>query len=255
MIDEDLEGYDEDVAAATVRRLRPVMPEVLREPGTFTLKEVNPPNRQKARTFKALMTTAPIPTTGYGGWSRVARPRRKALTEWVGRDSVSVTIQFLLDNYADGRGLWIENKCQILDELAGVESHDPEPPLMELHSDPPKLMPHGHARASHNLWFIDGLSWNADDIRYNKAGNRIRASGTLILTQFVKDVRLSPAAKKRTTHGGRRRTYRVRAGDTLMSIAARKDVYGNWRQWRKIARANKIRDPKKLKIGQVLRIP
>lgn len=48
-------------------------------------------------------------------------------------------------------------------------------------------------------------------------------------------------------------TVTVKAGDTLIGISTR--VYGNGGQWRKIADANKVRDPKRLAVGQVLRIP
>lgn len=48
-------------------------------------------------------------------------------------------------------------------------------------------------------------------------------------------------------------TVTVKAGDTLIGISTR--VYGNGGQWRKIADANKVRNPKRLAVGQVLRIP
>lgn len=51
------------------------------------------------------------------------------------------------------------------------------------------------------------------------------------------------AAKKHT----------VKRGDTLSRIASR--YYGNANLWRRIATANKIRDPRKLKVGQRLTIP
>ncbi len=51
------------------------------------------------------------------------------------------------------------------------------------------------------------------------------------------------------------RTYRVRRGDTLSSIA--KGVYGDEKQWVKILKANKgkLKGSQKIKIGQVLIIP
>ena len=51
------------------------------------------------------------------------------------------------------------------------------------------------------------------------------------------------------------RTYVVRAGDTLRSIALR--AYGNEERWRRIYRANKasIRDPDVLVVGTTLTIP
>ena len=51
------------------------------------------------------------------------------------------------------------------------------------------------------------------------------------------------------------RTYVVRAGDTLRSIAV--SAYGNEARWREIYRANRaaIRDPDVLVVGTTLTIP
>jgi hypothetical protein len=228
------------------------------EKGSFTVTELDPPGGHDARTFTGSMMTAPVVVAGYGGWSRIARPRRMALTEWVGRDALSVAFDFILDDLAEGLGLYVESQCQILEELAGVEEGDPEPPLLRLESSPEPLMPHGQHRASDNRWFIESLVWNQDQVRYNNAGNRVRAQATITLTVFSEDERLSAAAtarKNAAKKGGKRKTYTVRAGDTLQKIAARKDVYGDSKKWKKIATANKIRDPKHLKKGQVLKIP
>jgi LysM repeat protein len=48
-------------------------------------------------------------------------------------------------------------------------------------------------------------------------------------------------------------TYTIKRGDTLGSIS--KKVLGSSKFWRKIARANNITDPSKIRIGQVLEIP
>ena len=49
------------------------------------------------------------------------------------------------------------------------------------------------------------------------------------------------------------RTYTVRAGDTLGDIARR--TYGTATAWQRIARANPLVDPTRLKVGQPLRLP
>ena len=234
--------------------------------GTVRLEEADPPKGQKGMRVVAYLTKAPIPVAGYGGWSRVARPRKKALTEWVGRDSLSIECQILFDTLEDAEGLFTENQIRDLESMAGLDSGDPEPPLLELHSEPPPLMPHGYHRAAHVQWFVDTLTWDADSIVVNKDGNRVRAGGTLTVTQYVEDDRLghlSPAKKARSDKGkgkgkgkgGKRKTYTVKPGDTLQKIAARKDVYNDAKQWGKIAKANSIRDPKHLTVGKELKIP
>ena len=49
------------------------------------------------------------------------------------------------------------------------------------------------------------------------------------------------------------RTYTIRRGDTLWSIANRE--YGNGQRWRDIAQANPSIDPQRLAIGQEILLP
>jgi LysM repeat protein len=57
----------------------------------------------------------------------------------------------------------------------------------------------------------------------------------------------APTASEPVTSG---RTYRVKSGDTLSAIAARFDT-----TTRVLVQLNDIRDPSKLKIGQILKLP
>lgn len=49
------------------------------------------------------------------------------------------------------------------------------------------------------------------------------------------------------------RHYTIKKGDTLRKLARR--FYGEPNEWRRIAKANKIKDPDKLKVGRRIRIP
>jgi hypothetical protein len=236
--------------------------------GTFRFTELDPKNGSRAREFVGILTKAVVPTAGYGGWSRVARPQKGALTEWVGRDALSLEIEFLLDNFGSGedaipgtldpdQNAEVEAAAQILDELAGVEAGDPEPPLMKVLGKPTGIIPHDYSRASQNKWFIETLVWDKDLARYNMEGNRVRAGGTMTITVHQADDRLSRRAgrNKQGAKGSKKKTYIVKKGDTLRKIAARKDIYGDASKWKKIADANKIRDPKHLTVGKKLKIP
>jgi len=48
-------------------------------------------------------------------------------------------------------------------------------------------------------------------------------------------------------------TYTIRRGDTLMAIAAHR--YGDASQWRVIARENPEADPRRLRVGQEIKLP
>jgi LysM repeat protein len=229
--------------------------------GTLLFDEVDPPKGASPTKFVAYLTKAPIVVAGYGGWSRTSRPRRQALTEWVGRDSISVQCEFLVDTYEDNQGTFVEDSIAYLEYLAGVGENDPIPPLFELGSKPDALMPHGAHRAPGRFWFVDSISWDADTVIYNESGNRVRAGGTVVVTRFVQDERLKPITvtqkHKSKKKGAKVKRYTVRKGDTLHSIAARKDVYGDSKKWKKIAEANKIRGSKGLDkwIGKEIKIP
>lgn len=237
--------------------------DMLKAVGTCIFDEIDPPKGKGPTQFQAYMVKAPVVVSGYGGWSRVARPRRKALTEWVGRDSVSIEILFLIDTLEDNQGVWTEDMIGYLEYLGAVGKNEPDPPLFQLRSKPAPLMPHGFHRAPWVTWFVDSIAWDADSIISNDAGNRIRAGGTVTVTQYVEDERLSSISvvqKRKSTRGtkpkgGKRKTYVVKSGDTLSTIAARRDVYGDAKKWKKIADANGIRDPKSLKVGRELKIP
>lgn len=226
--------------------------------GTLELVEINPPPKQDPERFRAYITKPVVVVAGYGGWSRIARPRRKALTEWVGRDSMSLEIEFLTDVEGEFRGDWNERNIRSLERLAGIDIQDPQPPLFKLHSRPDKLIPHGVKRASHVDWFVDALTWDKESILTSTNGNRTRAGGVMTVTQFVADERLTPSVRRRgdsnrSRTGGKKKTHTVRAGETLSEIA--KAVYGKASRWKEIAKANGIRDPKKLRVGQELKIP
>lgn len=209
------------------------------------------------------MTTAPVLTAGGGGWSRVARPRRKSITEWLGRDSVSLEIEFLLepDLYGDDpdQGASVEQACRDLESLWGIESTDPEPPVMKVSSHPAPLMPHGQHRASHVRYFIETLTYDKGTVIYNREGNRIKAGGTMTITQFVEDAHISAVKARRARRAtGKRpkpkhKTHVVKHGETLSRIAA--NEYGNMKYWKDIAKANHIRDPHSIKQGQHLKLP
>lgn len=64
---------------------------------------------------------------------------------------------------------------------------------------------------------------------------------------------VKPAPSKTTTTAPKTRTYTVKRGDTLYGISIK--YYGTGGSWRRIADANKIKDPDKLKVGQKLKIP
>jgi hypothetical protein len=81
-------------------------------------------------------------------------------------------------------------------------------------------------------------------------GTPIRGTVTVAMKEFPE-----AAARQNPTSGGvvGHRTHRVVAGDTLASIAYRE--YGDPTAWRRLADANGIDDPLRVRDGTVLRVP
>lgn len=197
-------------------------------------------------------------TGGYGGWVDVPRPRRLALTQWDGRSPFEMAVQLVLDAHADDGS--VEAQCSALERMALPPRSLAEPPVITITGP----VPHDDL-----TWVVLGLDWGS--AMRNEDGNRSRQEVTVTLKRYVADDRLQlrPAAERAREKGlgggggtnspaaktPGKRTYVVKAGDTLSEIAARKDIYGNASMWPKIAQANGIRDPRNLRVGQVLRIP
>jgi hypothetical protein len=199
----------------------------------------------------------PKPAGGGPKISRVERPKKKELTEWTGRAALQIIVTFFLDSFSDRQGADIERNIRQLEKMWGQEAGDPEPEPVIIIGDPPGCIPNDYHDAKHLRWWIEDINEDDGTLR-NKEGNRIRVSGNITLTEVVEDEVLAvlPAAKKhpkpkpaRGKSSGRKKTYRVVAGDTLAKIAKANDM-----DWHKLAELNKIRDPKTIKVGQVLRL-
>jgi LysM repeat protein len=100
---------------------------------------------------------------------------------------------------------------------------------------------------------FDGVleSLNVTYVLFTPEGVPLRAKLSVALKEY------RPAAvqvKERPTFSPDvDKTYVVRRGDTLSSIAAA--VYRNAGAWREIAATNQIQDPRRLAAGRVLRLP
>ncbi len=81
-------------------------------------------------------------------------------------------------------------------------------------------------------------------------GTPIRGTVTVAMQEFPQ-----PDQKQNPTSGGApgRRTHRVVAGDSLASVAYAE--YGDPNAWRRLAEANNIDDPLRMRDGTVLSVP
>jgi nucleoid-associated protein YgaU len=84
-------------------------------------------------------------------------------------------------------------------------------------------------------------------VLFTSEGKPVRANVDVTFTEFLK-----PELDQRETDP-EMTTYRIKRGDSLASIAAA--MYGDPSQWRIIAEANNLDDPRALEIGRTLSIP
>lgn len=208
-----------------------------------------------------------LPTVpGIGGWGQVAHPRGETTTEWEGRPLDTASFTLLIGKHAAVPG----SRTPRVDRLTSVEQDIARLigfglPIAPLGEPPVLRLEFGPAEAG--LWVLQTLTPTGLERRRPSDLARWLVEFEVQLLQFREPtVLLTPAqqaaAARPATTGGTSgtakgkstgRTYTVRAGDTLSAIAAR--LLGNAKRWPEIAKANSIRDPRALRVGQVLRLP
>jgi hypothetical protein len=213
---------------------------------------------------------------GYGGWSEVARPRRRPLSIWVGSPGLRMTLPVVLDGFRAGRS--VERQISRLESLSLPTASDGAPPRIRL------VARGGAVPHTDRVWVVDSLTF-ADGAIMNAAGDRTRQPVTVALLEYIADVRVNEksttsqmraqaarakskagAARKRVVagHGRPKAGASSRAsssapvgtfgaGEDLLSIAARE--LGDADRWVEIAALNGIRDPRSIAPGQPLRLP
>ncbi len=226
-------------------------------------------------------------TGGRGGFETVTRPKRKGLTRYAGTPPYSMTLPLMIDAWIDdinapgpnsrkpppkfksieknkkrqrARNRWrkyrdhnepvnVQQYIDLLEDLALPEGKGKDPPTIRIYgrSIPSRL--NGHA-------------WKVNDIDLGRrmydrrSGNLRRQVLTLSLQEDTgADLYKAQRRKSHKSGDGKKgaQRYTVKEGDTLQKIASR--FYGDYTQWKKIAEANKIENPRKLKPGTVLKIP
>lgn len=195
-----------------------------------------------------------IVTEGYAGWDVVDRPKEVGITVWKGRKPLAIEIPFLLDYWfapiRTNPGVDCENEVDNLERLCGIGGHA-QPAVCKV--DGGGLIPHDWTTYKGHSWVIEQVSWDKGmEIRSGTSKRRLRCGGMITIRQFLtpSDILHRIGSNDRA---GKPRRHRVRRGDTLGKIALK--YYGDANKWKKIANANKMRDPRSLKINQLIRIP
>lgn len=219
---------------------------------TVTFHQVDP---KGGKLTAELGNGVPV-LTANSGWNSIQRQRQVSVTEWAGRDPITLDIPIMFDGLRHNSS--VERS---VNSLYWLMLHQQGP-----RREPAVVMVKGPVPYSTYRWVISGIQPGQDAdsvVRRESDGRIIRWVGTVTLTQHVPgDVMVihkkSPAKTHRAStqkHGGttRVRYYTVRQGDSLGSIAAR--LLHSSSKWHEIAKLNNIRDPNSIKVGQRLKIP
>ena len=226
---------------------------------------------QPAMSVTAILgQTPPVPADGYGGWSLVNRPRRKALTVWDGINPLRELVTVIIGIKPGSRGgiadslplnLSATQDRETLERMAQPPFPGAEPPLITVVG----TVPH----ANDGPWVIESFDWDPTPI-YSPSGFLVRQAVTVHLLEYVRDDRLADltaaqtavlqanvqsasAARKAGGTPTKQKTYVAKSGDTLQTVAAR--VLGNYKSYFQLATLNGLSPDAKLVSGQKLLLP
>jgi LysM repeat protein len=194
--------------------------------------------------------------SGYAKWTVADRPKRKGATIYAGSDPLGLAIPIIFDGWSAEDPIEddIRDMLRMQHEIGG------EPPRVQVNVGIAGGLPLDVRGMD---FLITSIEWGDDqiwDTGPNGSLVRYRQDATVHLLEKVDPTVTVISAKlpgntrgtkpSGTTHAS---TWHVKKGDTLTAIAVK--VYHDRSRWRDIATANKIADPRNLKVGQTLRLP
>jgi nucleoid-associated protein YgaU len=186
----------------------------------------------------------PQVTGRVGGWNQQDRPRRKSLTIYNGVPGFQVVLAVMFDKFKDEGS--VEPELRSLERMATVNRGDTEPPTVGFDAG---------GSIAHDATNDPDIQYATEEekVIWREDGRRCRQMVTVTLIEKVEDEHIQVTSSAQRKRSGHPKTYVVKKGDTLKKIALR--FYKDARKAKVIQKANKIRDPNHLKVGQKIRLP
>lgn len=201
----------------------------------------------------AWRTDAPIVSSkGYGGHPISARPKKKALTIWEGRQPFEMSVPLLLDT-SEGVSS-VQHSWALLDRWATSQTiaggRDRPPPPVRILSSRGRL-PIPADIADNADWWIEDLAWGLEKRRSD--GELFYQEVVVTLLERVDDELLASSTPVVSTK--RAHNYPIRKGDTWHSIAA--SQLGSASKWEELWKLNGKKSDAWLakNVGKVVHIP
>lgn len=176
---------------------------------------------------------APTLLSGGGRYSLIERPRRKSVVQWDGLDPYRMSVPVMFDGWKSSTS--VESDIAKLNQMMQGPAEFQAPPIVKIQGSVP---------VKNAQWVIETIDWGQSYVIW-KGTNRIRQDAVVNLLQYVPDTVVST-----TRQPSANEPYRIKAGDTLRGLATKRGL-----KLSDIKRVNNIRDPKAIKVGQVILIP
>jgi len=174
-------------------------------------------------------------------WSDQPTSQRDVVnSQHTNADPATLTLELFFDTYEDRSD--VRDYTRKVEQLAKVEKHGKmhRPPICKLSWGNAGVFFHGalQSLSQHFTLFLSD-------------GTPVRATLKCTFKQWRSDSEEVRRLDLQSADVEKRHT--VRSGDTLSSIAT--EEYGDPKNWRPIANANRLENPRELQAGHVLRVP
>lgn len=208
----------------------------------LTLRPVSP----RGATVRVNIAGLAEPSGGVGGWLPIDRPRRASAVEWTGTPGRELRVPIVVNGMErqgageSPRDVSVENQIARLEALGRPVEASGQPPVLAIEGP----VPHRKLR-----YVLADIEWG--EYSALSTGARSQQYATLVFGEYAAaDVLLTPARRKKTPK--RARTVVVVKQDLpqgLARVSARTDV-----PVATLKRLNGIRDPRKIRVGQTLKL-
>jgi hypothetical protein len=199
--------------------------------------------------FFAILNGPPEPVGIEAGWEEIERQKQKNALWHKGSPLEGWVLHVLFDRYRQQAS--VENECAQLKAMTARLGGE----------DPPAVRVSGIGPIATNRdWVVTDVEPNDDpQTLWHPSRVRLRAAFDVTITERVLPnlVVVKPAKSTRTKRGAKKtRIYTVKAGDANLQRIALREL-GNVARWREIksSAGKAIKDPKRITVGQKLRLP
>lgn len=182
----------------------------------------------------------PTPAGGGGGYENVVIPKSTPVSVWRNKPDLTFSFEIIFSGFTSD--LSVMDDVTTLWRMYSPAEGTAAPPVVKFNAAG-KLLPFEGAD-----WWISDLEWG--DAEANAWGDRTLQRMTVHLTEYRPDVQILPTRRHQWPA-----TVKITSKTmTLSWIAKHYKVPGGWKAIGKIQHPP-IKDPRKVKVGQTIRMP